>query len=151
MRNEGDQLDFPRDMKNEGDGPTSQGILEMGVIMRIYWPGISLLHPTWSKAVRTFRPRISLLLFYYKKVQTGTPSKCYYVEGTNEGVFCYTLIELRKNTPLCRHFSKISSLLLMSVPGSAFRITNFSEIHRSHFLLPLEKACAFAFMDHFIS
>ena len=69
-----------------------------------------------------------------KKVQSGTSSKCYYGERTNEGVFCYTLIELRENTALCRHFSKISSLLLMSVLGSAFSIANFSEIHRSHFL-----------------
>ena len=41
MRNEGDHLDFPRDLRNEGDDPTSQGILEMGVIMRIYWPTTS--------------------------------------------------------------------------------------------------------------
>ena len=46
VRNEGDHLDFPRDLRNEGDDPTSQGILEMGVIMRIYWTRISLLPPT---------------------------------------------------------------------------------------------------------
>ena len=104
------------------------------------------------KAVRTFRKlNSSKDIPNFKKVHSGTPSKCYYSKGTNEGVFCYTLIELRKNMPLCRHFSKISSLLLMSVFGSAFRIVNFSEIQRSHFLLPLEKACALAFMDHFIS
>ena len=68
----------------------------------------------------------------------------------NEGVHCYTLIELKKKQWLWGHFANSSSLLLSNVLGSAFRIVNFSVMQRSHFLDPLENECAFACIDHVI-
>ena len=55
------------------------------------------------------------------------------------------------NLALCLHFDMISSLVLSVWIGSENKIAIFSVKHRSHFLLPEEKAWALLWMDQWTS
>ena len=84
---------------------------------------------------------LDLSVHYSKKGLWVPPSSGGY-PGSMETKRCFLL---------CLQVSSSSSLLLSVVRGFAISIVNFSLKHKSQALLPEEKTCPFALIDHFIS